>query len=173
MARPQKPIDLKLLEDLARIQCTDEEMASILGFTREGFRKRKQRQPELVGIIEKGKEAGRCSLRRLQWKSATGGNIAMQIFLGKQYLGQTDRQMTELSGAVAHSDPAFQRLVGLFEDVPAAQLTEVLSAAARCMSSRHAVAALPPPAAEARADPAAGADLVAWGNGGAPLAGEN
>ena len=61
MARPQKPIDLKLLEDLARIQCTDEEMASILGFTREGLRKRKQRQPELVGVIEKGKEAGRCS----------------------------------------------------------------------------------------------------------------
>jgi hypothetical protein len=72
MARPQKPIDLKLLEDLARIQCTNEEMASILGFTREGFRKRKQRQPELVGVTEKGKEAGRCSLRRLQWKSAAG-----------------------------------------------------------------------------------------------------
>jgi hypothetical protein len=90
MARPARPIDLKLLEDLARIQCTDEEMASILGFTREGFRKRKQRQPELVGIIEKGKEAGQCSLRRLQWKSATNGNIAMQIWLGKQYLGQRE-----------------------------------------------------------------------------------
>jgi hypothetical protein len=98
MARPAKPIDLKLLEDLARIQCTDEEMASILGFTREGFRKRKQRQLELVGIIEKGKEAGQCSLRRLQWKSATGGNIAMQIWLGKQYLRQREpRQEVELS----------------------------------------------------------------------------
>jgi hypothetical protein len=148
MARPQKPIDLKLLEDLARIQCTDEEMASILGFTREGFRKRKQRQPELVGVIEKGKEAGRCSLRRLQWKSATGGNITMQIWLGKQYLGQTDRQMTELSGAVGHTDPALQRLVGLLEGVTQEQARELLSVAARSMSSRHAVAALPPPAAE-------------------------
>ena len=39
------------------------------------------------------------SLRRLQWKSATGGNIVMQIFLGKQYLGQSDRQAFEHSGA--------------------------------------------------------------------------
>ena len=148
MARPQKPIDLKLLEDLARIQCTDEEMASILGFTREGFRKRKQRQPGLVGVIEKGKEAGRCSLRRLQWKSATAGNIAMQIFLGKQYLAQTDRQMTELGGAVAHSDPALERLVYLLEGVTQEQATRLLGLAAERMSSRHAVAALPPPAAE-------------------------
>jgi hypothetical protein len=100
MARPAKPIDVKLLEDLARIQCTDQEMASILGFTREGFRKRKQRQPELVGVIEKGKEAGQCSLRRLQWKSATNGNIAMQIWLGKQYLGQREpRHEIELNDA--------------------------------------------------------------------------
>jgi len=73
-------------------------MVSILGFTREGFRKRKQRQPELVGAIEKGKEAGQCSLRRLLWKSATNGNIAMQIWLGKQYLGQREpRHEVELS----------------------------------------------------------------------------
>jgi hypothetical protein len=99
MARPARPIDLKLLEDLARIQCTDGEMAAILGFTREGFHKRKQRDPELVRIIEKGKDEGQSSLRRLQWKNAMGGNTTMQIWLGKQYLQQRDMHSTELTGA--------------------------------------------------------------------------
>jgi hypothetical protein len=35
-------------------------------------------------------EGGRKSLRRMQYESATKGNIAMQIWLGKQYLGQRD-----------------------------------------------------------------------------------
>ena len=99
MARPAKLIDLKLAEDLARIQCTDGEMAAILGFTREGFHKRKQRDPELVRIIEKGKDEGQSSLRRLQWKNAMAGNTTMQIWLGKQYLGQRDVHHTELTGA--------------------------------------------------------------------------
>lgn len=35
---------------------------------------------------------GKRSLRRMQWKSAKGGNATMQIWLGKQLLGQTDKQ---------------------------------------------------------------------------------
>ena len=31
------------------------------------------------------------SLRRQQFKSAEAGNVTMQIWLGKQYLGQTDK----------------------------------------------------------------------------------
>ncbi len=37
------------------------------------------------------------SLRRLQWKAAKENNVTMLIWLGKQYLGQTDKQ--EVSGA--------------------------------------------------------------------------
>ena len=29
-------------------------------------------------------------LRQMQWKSAENGNVTMQIFLGKQVLGQSD-----------------------------------------------------------------------------------
>jgi hypothetical protein len=45
---------------------------------------------------ENGREEGRASLRRLQWRSAEH-SVAMQIWLGKQFLGQTDKQ--EQSGA--------------------------------------------------------------------------
>ena len=34
--------------------------------------------------------AGRISLRRAQFKSAIGGNVMAQIWLGKQMLGQRD-----------------------------------------------------------------------------------
>jgi hypothetical protein len=35
---------------------------------------------------------GKTSLRRLQWKAAEGGNSTMLIWLGKQYLEQSDKQ---------------------------------------------------------------------------------
>jgi len=116
MARPERPVDLKLVEDLARIQCTDAEMASILGFSIDGWRKRVRRSKELVDLIEKGKEAGRSSLRRLQWKSATNGNIAMQIWLGKQYLGQRDVQSTELTGAKGERLIPAETVISLDDD---------------------------------------------------------
>ena len=113
MARPPKPVDLKLVEDLARIHCTDAEIATMLGFSVDGWRKRVRRSKELVELIEKGKEAGKSSLRRLQWKSATNGNIAMQIWLGKQYLGQRDVQTTELTGAKGERLIPAEMVVGM------------------------------------------------------------
>jgi hypothetical protein len=40
---------------------------------------------------DNGQEQGRASLRRLQYKAAENGNPTMQIWLGKQWLGQKDR----------------------------------------------------------------------------------
>jgi hypothetical protein len=115
MARPAKPVDLALVEDLAKILCTDAEIAAVLGMTAEGFRKRKLREAGLVGVLEKGRESGRQSLRRLQWKSALKGNVAMQIWLGKQYLGQSDRQ------DLTHAGPGGQPMVIMISDVPGAK----------------------------------------------------
>jgi|TARA_Y100000310_G_scaffold255696_1_gene263243 hypothetical protein len=39
----------------------------------------------------KGRGGRRLSLKRAQWKSAMGGNVAMLIWLGKQDLGQSDK----------------------------------------------------------------------------------
>ncbi len=36
----------------------------------------------------------KIKLRKLQWKSADKGNVTMQIFLGKNILGQKDRHET-------------------------------------------------------------------------------
>lgn len=41
-------------------------------------------------IIEKGREDMKMRLRQSMWKNAWGGNVVMQIWLSKQYLGFTD-----------------------------------------------------------------------------------
>ena len=84
--RPRKEIDMKLVERLANIQCTQEEIACVVGCSVDTL----VAQPGFSEIYKNGKEVGKSSLRRIQWKLAQT-NTAMAIWLGKQYLGQTDK----------------------------------------------------------------------------------
>ena len=45
-------------------------------------------------VSEKQNGWGKIRLRQLQWKAAESGNVSMLIWLGKQYLGQSDKQET-------------------------------------------------------------------------------
>ena len=84
--RPKKTIDYDLVGKLAMIQCTEEEIAGILDISTRTLQKDK----EFIRIFHTKKDAGKSSLRRMQWKTAEAGNPTMQIWLGKQYLGQRD-----------------------------------------------------------------------------------
>ena len=84
--RPKIVIDWDLVLKLAHIQCTQPEIATTLGVSFDTL----HRHPEFAEVYKRGAEGGRKSLRRMQFESATKGNIAMQIWLGKQYLGQRD-----------------------------------------------------------------------------------
>lgn len=86
MARPRKKIDEKQVLELARIGCTVPEMAVILDVSQSTL------NHSYCKIINKGREDGKERLRRLQWKSAQKGNVAMLIWLGKQVLKQADKQ---------------------------------------------------------------------------------
>jgi len=78
------------------MQCPDEEIAAFLGISYSTFKRRKAEMPELSEAIETGRDQGRQILRAAQWSKAIGGeDVRMQIFLGKQYLGQSDK--TDLS----------------------------------------------------------------------------
>jgi len=48
--------------------------------------------------LETGRESLKVKLRQLQWDHAARGNTALLIWLGKQYLGQTDRKEIDLIG---------------------------------------------------------------------------
>ena len=96
--RPRIKIDYRQVEQLAAMQCTDEEIAAVLGVERSTIKRRKKDDDEFCIAHKKGQQRGKASLRRMQFKAAEGGNATMLIWLGKQYLGQSDKTQHELSG---------------------------------------------------------------------------
>ena len=87
MARPKKyKIDTEQVEKLASFGCSNTEIASFFGCSKDLISK------SYSTNIAKGKDKGKIRLRQLLWKSAERGNVAMQIWLSKQYLGMTDKQ---------------------------------------------------------------------------------
>jgi hypothetical protein len=80
------------VKGLGRIQATTKECAAVLGVTEKTFIEFRKRHPEIQSAYEEGVGAGRASLRRRQFKAAEAGNATMLVWLGKQYLGQTDKQ---------------------------------------------------------------------------------
>ena len=87
MARPKKyNIDTKQVEKLASFGCSNTEIASFFGCSKDLISK------SYSTNVSKGKDKGKIRLRQLLWKSAERGNVAMQIWLSKQYLGMADKQ---------------------------------------------------------------------------------
>lgn len=97
--RPKKVINefgLQMVENLAHIMCTEEEIQSIIGMSNDTVHNADN--DELFrNAIEKGRIDGKASLRRLQYQSAQKGNVTMQIWLGKQYLGQAEKIEADVS----------------------------------------------------------------------------
>ena len=92
MARPRKDINKEDFEKLCGLQCTEEEIAGWFNCsvdTIERFCKREYKE-SFAEASNKKRGVGKISLRRYQWKLAEKSS-AMAIFLGKQYLGQTDK----------------------------------------------------------------------------------
>lgn len=79
------------IKQLASIQCTDEEIASVMGCSVDLLTNKNNKEAFYQAKAD-GARSGRASLRRMQWKTAEGGNATMQIWLGKQYLNQKDKQ---------------------------------------------------------------------------------
>ena len=90
MARPKKyNIDTKQLQKLASFGCTNIEMADFFGCSPDLLEK------SYSEFLTKGRAEMKMRLRQLQWKSAEKGAIVMQIWLGKQILGQSESVITE------------------------------------------------------------------------------
>lgn len=84
--RPLKPVDKEQIYKLAQLWCTMEEISAHVSVSVDTLER------QYADIIKKGKEEGKASLRRMQWRSALDGNVTMQIWLGKNILKQTDSQ---------------------------------------------------------------------------------
>ena len=102
MGRPKVKIDWEEFKKLCHIQCTLSEIADWFECSESTIvRKCKQEQGcTFEGWYKKNSAKGRISLRRSQFKLSQEGNPTMNIWLGKQYLGQRDKteNKTELYG---------------------------------------------------------------------------
>jgi hypothetical protein len=83
--KPPLDIDAKVVEGMAGVGATNIEIADFNGCTVDTITNR------FSELLSKARAARKIRLRRLQWTAAEGGNIAMQIWLGKQELGQRER----------------------------------------------------------------------------------
>ena len=96
--RPQKPIDLDILNGLAEINASREEMAAVLGVNPSTLNRR-----NYATLIEKGRALYRISIRRNQKKKADLLDTTMNIWLGKQDLGQVDKVEQMSKADVKHT----------------------------------------------------------------------
>ena len=91
--RPQIDISKTQFENLCKLQCTKEEIASWFNCSEDTIdRWCKRTYGESFAVVFKQKRGvGKISLRRSQFRMAQK-NPTMAIWLGKQYLGQRDQQ---------------------------------------------------------------------------------
>jgi hypothetical protein len=113
MSRPRDEFDWDLVESLAMVEATEAFIAERL-IAKDGDEiNAKTIQAKIKMLQRRIQERYRCSfvqfrdqklehrriaLRKLQWKSAERGSAAMQIWLGKQYLEQKDKNAHEHTG---------------------------------------------------------------------------
>jgi hypothetical protein len=102
--RPFAEIDLAVVRRAAGLGCTHEEIAVLVGVTRETIQRRLIDNPDVQVAIAEGRENGRTTLRRLQWQRANAGSDTMLIWLGKQLLGQRDKADLEARVTVGGVD---------------------------------------------------------------------
>jgi len=100
--RPKIEIDFAIVDKLCSIQCTGEEISSVLNIDYDTLQRSVKDKfgISFADYIAKKKQGGRASLRRMQWKAAENGNSALLCFLGKNYLGQSDKQEIQHSGGI-------------------------------------------------------------------------
>lgn len=75
-------IDYKALYQLARIGSTEQEIRAMLGIPTWMLEGR------LKVVMEAAKAQGRVALRKAQFRNALAGDSKMQVWLGREYLGQ-------------------------------------------------------------------------------------
>tara|TARA_R100000808_G_scaffold9385_1_gene25831 strand:- start:4680 stop:5084 length:405 start_codon:yes stop_codon:yes gene_type:complete len=94
MAKPHNKVDIppEKVTMLASFGCTYTEIGKYFAVNEAVIRKRFKAE------FEQGKQEMKLTLRQLQWKHAEQGNTALLIFLGKNYLNQTDKSQVDMSG---------------------------------------------------------------------------
>ncbi len=97
--RPRKDIDKTNFEKLCGLLCTLDEIAGFFNCSPDTIERwcKREYKAHFAEVFKTYSAAGKISLRRYQFKLAEK-SAAMAIFLGKNYLGQSDRTIIEDEG---------------------------------------------------------------------------
>ena len=114
MARPSINIDKEQFEKLCSIQCTINEIAGYFNCSVDTVERwcKKEYKEGFADIYDKKRGLGKISLRRSQFRMAET-NPTMAIWLGKQYLGQTDKQEVSVT---ANADESIREMEAYFDN---------------------------------------------------------
>ena len=96
IGRPRLQLDEEQIINLAKINCTMKEIASVMKCSVDTLER------GFADIIKRGQEEGKTSLRRHMWIAAEKGNITMQIWLSKQLLGMREPKTEEAKEMANH-----------------------------------------------------------------------
>ena len=114
--RPRIEVDWEEFGQLCEMQCTKDEICDWFKVSDSTLSRavKKKWKMTFEDLYKKENVGGRISLRRMQWLSAQRGNITMQIWLGKQNLGQMDviRRSNKDKGKIIQ---AIEKMAGLGE----------------------------------------------------------
>jgi hypothetical protein len=93
------PINWEQVDEMCAIQCTGEEMAGVLGMDYDTLASACKREKNKLfsDYITQKRSDGKMSLRRTQYTTALDGNPTMLVWLGKNWLGQTDKLETAIT----------------------------------------------------------------------------
>ena len=90
--RPRKEFDMTEVEHWGYIGLSVREMAGMAKVHKDTIQRRmRDRDSEFYETYQRGFTKGNKSIKLSQLQSAKSGNVTMQIWLGKQRLGQSDR----------------------------------------------------------------------------------
>lgn len=111
------------VDQMCAIQCTGVEMADILDVNYSTFERacKREKKMKLADYIQQKAQVGKMSLRRKQYTLAIEGNATMLVWLGKNWLNQTDKQEIdqtvkgELNGEVIYK-PIIKRFDGSLDE---------------------------------------------------------
>lgn len=98
MARPRIEIDKEQFEKLCSIQCTINEIAGFFKCSVDTIERwcKREYNEGFADTYEKKRGIGKISIRRAQFRMAET-NPTMAIWLGKQFLGQSEKQEMAIS----------------------------------------------------------------------------
>lgn len=102
--RPQIKIDWDQFDKLCGLQCTLNEISSWFDCSEDTIERSVKREKGITfaEYFEQKASKGKVSLRRKQYELAMAGDRVMLIWLGKQYLKQSDKLDKTETSTVTH-----------------------------------------------------------------------